>query len=609
MDTIYFDFETYYDKEYSLTKMTTPEYVCDPRFKVLGVAIAINDEPAQWYDELPDLDYENSAVVAHNCYFDAMILTLHYKRKAKEYICTQALARYCLPVKSHSLKSVSQTLNLGMKTEGLTEGSHVVDSKLTDYAINDVELCRSIYKRLASTLSAEERPVHSLTIRWGVEPTLVGNIAMFREAADKAEQDRADLIATATEEYGISEDELVSNQKFARFLEESLNIDVPKKNEGMTPCLSKGDPEFQAMMAAHLEYQTVWTARIAAKSTINISRPRTLANVCESTGGLLPMPLKWFGAHTGRWSGHDNYNPQNLPNGSVSRTAIEAPPGHVIVVADSSQIELRVNAWWSQQSSTLDLLAAGKCVYIAAAAAHYGVPYETFNKKSPERKLGKAITLGCGFGMGAVKFKDYCASGPLGMDPMLLTDDEAFKAITTYRNANPKIRANWETHSDIIRQMHDINRELPDNLKGRAKTEGKGLRIGPIIIHRHSIELPNKTLLTYFDLRCDSNADGNECWMYGEANYLYGARLQENIVQALARVIISDQILMMEAEGIRTVSSTHDEVLAVCPEDQANYVLNRMLSIMGTTPEWANLPNYPQLQLAAEGGYARNYSK
>lgn len=297
-------------------------------------------------------------------------------------------------------------------------------------------------------------------------------------------------------------------------------------------------------------------------------------------------------------SGHDGYNPQNLPNGSVSRTAIEAPPGHVLVVADSSQIELRMNAWLSKEYYVFEVLNSGMCIYITAAAAHYGVPYEYFTKASPERKFGKALTLGCGYGMGADKFQMYCASGPLGLDPMIISKEESERAINTYRTKNKNIVKNWKEHDKYLSIM--LRQRLTKSA-GEIITpyEAGPLRIGPNII-----TLPNGLNLQYIGL----NYDGEQ-WTYGNDVKIYGAKLSENTVQALARVIISDQLLMMEAQGIRTVSSTHDEIIAVAKEDEAEQTFKGMIEIMSTVPEWAKIPGYPTLTLAAEGGYARNYSK
>ena len=531
MNKIFIDFETYYDRDYSLTKMTTPEYVMHDKFKVLGLSYAINDGPVLWATELPDLDWANSEVIAHNCYFDAMILTLRYGIKARRWSCTLSISRALFPYNnSHSLKAMSGYLNIGEKGDGLTLGSSDADQKLIDYAIQDTELCRGIYNKLAHFLPESEQELLHITLRWGVEPTLVGNVEKLEVSADLEAAKRDDLILRS----GLSEKVLNSNKKFEAWMVEE-GLEVPMKTSKTAkitwpvPALSKNDPEFHVCVAQYPELDHVWKGRIAAKSNINILRPRTLAAVCRAIPNHgLPVPLRYAGTHTLRWSGHDSYNMQNLPNGSVSRTAIEAPKGHVIVVADSSQIELRLNAWWSKEEAVLDVLNAGKCIYIQTAAAHFGVPYETFDKSSPARKLGKAISLGCGYSMGAKKFRLFCASGPLGMDPMILTEREATEAVNTYRTNNKNIANNWKIHEQWIQAMYT----------------GEATRVGPLEIHKGCVVLPGGAMLFYPNLEAIPTVNHwgevDTSWQYGHNNHIYGARFQENCLGPNTEVLTSE---------------------------------------------------------------------
>lgn len=592
MDKIYWDAETYYDRQYSLTKMTTTEYVFDPRFQLLGVAYAINDGPVHYVKELPDLDYENSEFIAHNAAFDAMIL-YRFGRKAAKYNCTLSKARYALPMlKSHSLKSVSKALNIGEKGDALVEGSY--DADLEAYAKQDVELCRKIDQIIQ--IPTSEQDLLSLTIRWFVEPKLRGNVAKFEAASIKAAEERQALIEAS----GLPEETLVSNTQFAQWIAEQ-GLEVPHKpspaNGWPTPALAKGDVEFQRLMRSNPSYDTVWKARIAAKSNININRPQKLANVCKVTpNNALPMALKWYGAHTGRWSGTEN-NVQNLPRGSASRTGIEAPPGHVIVVADSSQIELRVNAWISKEAWVLDALAKDEDIYKTTVSKLTGTPYDEVTED--QRMLGKAVVLGCGYGLGHVKFHMMCESGPFGMAPIYMTEHEAKEVIQKFRSANPNITAFWKECEDYLsiiyrKQLSFLN----DGIKPPVTT------VGPLRLDRNAIILPNDMALFYTGLHHDG-----EGWRYGDNNYIYSGKCAENLVQALARIIVAEQILECERQGIWTVSSTHDEILAIAPESEADQTLQTMLTIMSTTPQWAKLDDYPELILNVKGGYNKVYCK
>lgn len=583
MDNIIFiDFETYYDRNYDLRRLTTIEYILDPRFKVLGCAIAENDGPAYWIDgeELPDLDWENSEVVAHNNFFDGQILTLRYGIKAKRWSCTQSIARALLPVKSHSLKSVTQLLALGAKTEGLTEGSKESDTKLIDYAINDVELCRKIYNKLIRFIPEPERELLHLTLRWGIDPRLQLDVEMLEAAYHEAIDQRNQAIESS----GLSKEELTSQQKFEKWMIEQ-GIEVPYKTSNSTgwtiPALSKNDPKFHALRAKHPELEHVWLGRIAAKSNILIKRAEKLLQIARLTEqNLMPMPLNYCGAGTQRWSGKE-INVQNLPRSSAIRSSIIAPKGHVIVVADSAQIELRVNAWYAGEQYILDLLGSGGDAYKDFAQKRFNLTEIT----KDQRQFGKASVLGLGYGMGAVTFKDYCASGPIGLAPILISEEDAIETVNTYRRANANIARNWKRHDQAISAMWS----------------GTPLKIGPVVFGKEHAMMPNGLAMQYPNLK-----PSEEGWTYGYENEtrIYGAKLVENIVQCLARIIIAEQILEIEKAGIRTVSSTHDEVIAVCPIEEAEVTYQKMQTIMSSHPEWAE-----GIILDASGGYATNYSK
>ncbi len=597
MNKIFIDFETYYDKQFSLTKMSTPEYIMDPRFKVLGCSIAVNDGPVQWYEgeTLPDLDWADSEIIAHNCYFDGMIMFLKYGIRAKRWCCTMSLARAITSFEKHNLNFLARSLNLSAKLDGLTEGATESDEKLIEYAIRDTEICRGIYNRLIPVLPESERELMHLCLRWGIEPSLRVNIPAMLKAADHEEAERHKIIA----ESGVDESILTSNPKFAKQISD-MGLDPPTKislETGMvTLALGQNDAEYQEFIHQHIapDELKIWNARKAAKSIINIQRPRKLAKIASiMPDNTLPMPLKYYGAITGRMSGHDGFNVQNLPRKSASRTAIEAPKGHVIVVADSSQIELRLNAWWSGEEWILnELVKPDGDVYKQTAAEQLNKPVDSVTPD--ERQFAKAVVLGCGYGMGSEKFRKYCASGPMGMNPWFLSSEEADKTIKTYRRQNPNIVKSWEQHHEYLNFIMPRNRKpgktLPD------------VTVGPIILGNSIVNLPNGMGLLYHNL--EMTDEGCSFLYRGTRHYMYGAKLQQNIVQALARIVVMDQLLEIERQGIRTVSSTHDEVIAIAKESEAEQTYATMRQIMTTPPSWA-----PNLPLDCDGGFAENYIK
>ena len=101
MKIIALDFETYYDKEFSLSKMTTEEYIRDERFETIGVGVKEDGEEARWVSGTPDkikafldsLGLDKHIVVAHNAMFDAAILNWRFDIRPRGWVDTLSMAR------------------------------------------------------------------------------------------------------------------------------------------------------------------------------------------------------------------------------------------------------------------------------------------------------------------------------------------------------------------------------------------------------------------------------------------------------------------------------------------------------------------------------------
>jgi DNA polymerase len=376
--------------------------------------------------------------------------------------------------------------------------------------------------------------------------------------------------------------QVLSSQQLFRTHLEHLSIEIPfkKNSKGKEiPALAKNDLGFRQMIADHPEHRALFEGRMAAKSTITHTRIKRIYKI--GSRGTLPMPLKFYGAHTGRWSGTDGLNPQNFTRGSELRRSIVAPPGYVILVADQKQIEPRMNFWFCGEDYWLGVFASGKDIYTATAAAHFKAAYERINKA--QRFFGKTLELGLGYGMGWKKFRVQCA-----LKEIVLTEQEAYHAVAAYRGLHPEV---------MQRQKY-----LTQSLYGMYQP-GFVQELRPVTLVHEGIRLPNGMLLDYSGLTPTEDGD----WYYGLGNKvkkIYGGLMLENIVQALSRIVIGEQLLAIEAAGITTVSSTHDEILMVVRETEADAAQNIVTGIMETPPEWA-----PELPLDVDIGYAREYSK
>jgi hypothetical protein len=414
MDIITLDFETYYDKDYSLSKITTEEYVRDPRFQVIGVGVKVNQGAAEWFsgthgyirEKLASYDWANSAVLAHNMMFDGAIMSWRFGIRPKVLFDTLCMARAIHGVeKSASLKALAENYAVGEKgTEVLdAKGKRRSDFTPEDlaaygrYCVNDVDLTYEIFNlMMARGFPKSELKLIDLTLRMFTEPTLTLDRDRLEEHLKKTQIMKDDLLKSA----GIEDKaELMSNPKFAALLG-TFGVPCPMKisptTGKMTHALAKNDQGMKDL----LEYddphvQALASARLGVKSTLEETRTQRFIDIAGR--GLLPVPVRYYAAHTGRWGGDDKINLQNLPsrgpNAKALKKCIVAPAGYSIVEADSSQIEARMLAWLAGQDDVVQTFASKGDVYKKMASAIYNVDEADVTKD--QRFVGKTTVLGC----------------------------------------------------------------------------------------------------------------------------------------------------------------------------------------------------------------------
>lgn len=600
------DYETYFAKGYSLKedKLTTIEYVRDPQFKAHGVAVKEDDEPAKWitHADIPEylacIKPEETTLLCHNTYFDGLVNTQQYGCGGfKRYSDTMGIAQFVVPDHDYpkSLESLAKLFKLKGKlkdildkTKGIRDLPPELEKELATYAIQDVELTYQLYQLMHRHMPEAEHQLLHMTIRMGVEPRLCLDEALLIKCEADAVNERDDLIAAS----GYPVSELSSNPKFCAILD-SLGVEVPTKISAKTnkiaPALGKNDIGFKNLIADYPEHNALWEARMAAKSTIHISRPARFLKIKRSGNGRMPMPLKYAAAHTLRWGGTDKLNVQNLPqlNKSDLRKAIVAPDGYVVLVIDSSQIERRFNAYLAGQISILDLFRRGEDLYGHAATEHFG--YHVEKKTHPnERQFGKLLELALGFGMGHLKFRVNSALGFMGCPAIHMTETEAYQTVHGWRARNNEIPTLWNRLQDYLSLMTSPT----------CDEEYMGIRFT-----HECVEFPGGRFLHYPNLHCTE--DG---WVYGNqySHKIYGGLFDENIVQSGARHIVADQLIDLEdaLPYLIVVGMTHDEGICLVHESKADEALEVGIEIFSTAPAWCK-----DIPLAAEGGYAKEYSK
>ena len=605
MNVITIDFETFYSRAFSLSIMTTEEYIRSSNFEVIGVAVKVNNNETQWFSGtkadtkkfLNGFDWANSIAVAHNAVFDIAILNWCFDIRPKKIADTLSMARAIHGTEvGVSLAALVKHYNLGEKgTEVVNAmGKRRIDfsdedlSRYGDYCINDVDLTYRLLECLASNFPTIELSLIDLTIRMFTEPVLELDAIRLKNHLVEVRTRKEDLLKAVTM---IDTDQLMSNVKFAGTLR-ALGIEPPMKISPTTGketyAFSKTDEGFKALLEHEdLKVQALVSARLGVKSTIEETRTERFIKIAQR--GKLPIPLRYYAAHTGRWGGDDKVNMQNLPRTSPLKNAIFAPPGYMFIDSDSSQIEARTLAWLAEQNDLVDAFERGEDVYKIMASAIYGKPENEVTKE--ERFVGKTTILGAGYGMGSAKFKNQLKV--FGVD---LSEEECQRIIRVYRETYPRIPALWRQASDALVAIANEQTAILGR-EGVLAVEGsKGIR------------LPNGLYIKYTNLRRWVNDQGKEELVYdtkkGKSvipNRIYGGKVIENVCQALARIVIGEQMLRV-AKKYKVAMTVHDAIGCVVPEHEAQTGKEYVEMCMKMRPKWAL-----DLPLNCEAGIGKTY--
>ena len=465
MDVYTLDFETYYDQDYSLSKMTTEDYVRDSRFEVIGLAIKKNDKATQYLNDpgtierlLSYIDFSQSAILAQNTMFDGAILSWRYGVKPKVWFDTMCMGRGLHGVDAGaSLRALSERYGIGEKgfevhnAKGKRRADFTAEEakKYGEYCIQDVELTYKLFKIMGANFPRTELKLIDVTLRMFIDPILDLDLGLLEQHLEDT-QDRKDKLLR---DAGVTDKkDLMSNLKFADMLRD-LGVEPPMKisltTGKETYAFAKSDEDFKALQEHEDDrVQSLVAARLGNKSTLEETRTQRFIGI--SKRGRLPVPIRYYAAHTGRWGGSDKINLQNLPsrglNGKKLKKAIIAPEGHTVVEADSSQIEARVLAWFAGQNDLVDQFAKGEDVYKYMASSIYNVAVEDVTKD--QRFVGKTTILGAGYGMGAEKFGMQLKT--FGFE---VSEDEARRIISIYREANFKISKVWRDANYMVKQL------------------------------------------------------------------------------------------------------------------------------------------------------------
>jgi len=597
MNILTIDFETFYSRDFSLTKSTTEEYVRSDLFQTIGVSVKENDNEAKWFsgtheeilDFLSHYDWSNSFALAHNAIFDAAILSWRFNIQPMAWLDTLSMARATDGLEAgNSLAKLAVRYNLGRKGTEVVEALNKRREDFSEhdlssyggYCNNDVELTYALFHVLVQRFSRSELELISLTIKMFSEPVLQLDTPLLEQHLMQVQARKEKLLAQCV----ANKETLMSNPKLAELLIK-MGVEPPMKespaNGKLTYAFAKNDEEFKALMEHPDErVQAIIAARLGTKSTLEETRTQRFINI--SLRGRMPVPLRYYAAHTGRWGGDDKLNLQNLPRKSLLKDSIIAPKGHILIDADSSQIEARIVAWLSGQQDLVDAFERKEDVYKIMASAIYGKDESEI--EANERFVGKTTILGAGYGMGHTKFGIQLKT--FGVE---IEDQEASRIISVYRQTYPHIPRLWKEANSAI-----------DALR-QGKTTTVGHQPQALSVTESGFLLPSGLFLNYKDLQ-----EGEDGYTYASRRgriKIYGGKVVENVCQALARCVIGEQMIKI-SRRYKVALTVHDAVMAVVKEEEKDEALAYIEECMTWRPSWAQT-----LPLACEIGAGKSYGE
>jgi DNA polymerase bacteriophage-type len=598
MKIVVLDFETYFADDFTLSRMTTESYIRDPRFQAHGAAIKWGAAyQAKWYDArqlkqvLDETDFSDIGILCHHTNFDGLILAHHYGVRPRLWLDTLAMARLLLGNHlSVSLESVRRYFGLPSKRTPYEKfkGRHwneldrQTQEELAEGCCDEVESIWTIFQKMSREFPSSQYEVVDCIERMFIDPVLHGDNEFFGRVWSAEYQRRGRLLSSL----GVAAADLRSDLRFAELLtQQGVEPGTKQGKNGLIPAFAQTDEFMQELLDSDDDVIAgLAQARLDAESTIQMRRCERLGDMTNR--GNLCVYLRPYGARTTRPSGGDKTNwlnfkkrdpdlPQTDDNVSL-KGGIVAPEGYWVAPIDSAQGEARLLNCWAGQHDIVEGFRNGDDLYARMAEAIFG--YQVSKATHPtERQFGKVVELASGYGMGHKRLSVIAR----------LSEERAQTGITAYRQTHPQVGQLWRTAGRMIGRL----------------AGGEPIEWGPVTIRNQRVYLPNGCPLIYDTIEFD--VDANEWKVKSRQGWqkLYGAKLVENICQALHWCFVSDVMVRLNRAGFRTLNVPYDELLLLIPRDNhAQEALAFCKAEMSQSPEWM-----VDLPMAAEGELQDRY--
>lgn len=449
---------------------------------------------------------------------------------------------------------------------------------------------------------SEELALIDLTVRMFTQPVLEADVNLLADIWVDENKRKHALMA----QLGVTETQLQSTTLFTQLLEaEGVTVEMKAGKNGLIPAFARTDDFMRDLLESENErIRTLAEARLGVKSTIDQTRAERLGFMANR--GPLPVYLNYCGTHTTLWSGGDGINwqnfkrardnPKSLADSGAMRKAIRAPAGYKLVKVDQSQVQCRLVNYLAGQWDVIDKFRNGIDPYIGIASLAYG--HEVYKPKKDDprhdemvtkRGTGKQLELSCGFGAGAQTIVDTAAKGTYG-PPVKINLETGTRWRDLFRETHPQIPKLWKDADMVLAGMvAGQSFDWLDVLKVNGTT----------------ITLPNGAPIHWPGLQWDSEWQSYK-FLYKQHRWkrIWGGFLTQNIVSALASVLVRQAMLRIVSLGFRIVLQEHDG-LGVLIKDDVDIDNNKRMirEEMKRSPAWM-----PDIPLDAEASVAETYS-
>jgi DNA polymerase len=498
-----------------------------------------------------------------------------------------------------------------------------LQNQLIAYCARDVEAEMDLDRRLPD-LPPGERAIWEMDLFINSRG-IHGDIPLARQASQIAATTTAALNARLVALTAGAVDSASRVQAIKRYMEAKGITGVESLDkQAVTALLEREDldPTVREVLAVRRQVGKSSTAKYLS-----------VINSADHRDNRIRGTIQYHGAGTGRWSGR-LIQPQNFPQGlkpaaqedaisairegsewfnliygdksmdtlsGTLRGCLTAAEGKRLVVADYSAIEARVLFWLAKDELALGMYKLGISLYENMAKAVFNRPV-TKQDNPQEYKLGKALVLGAGYGMGANKFQ----ATALGWG-IEVTEELALRAIRAYREKFKPVVQMWYSVEAAARAAVRIPGSVQSCCADRVLWGMDKAR------EFLCCKLPSGRHLRYFrpSLKVIDGPRGEKeeihYWTSGLGGGLeefktYGGSLVENIDQATARDIMASGMLKCEAAGYPIVLTVHDEIVAEVEDGKGS--VKDFVRLMCDLPAWAE-----GCPIEAEGWEDRRYHK